>query len=129
MSRPTCAYCGKHYGDRDYVYERTVVEIGKPIPGPRCNLPMISETFMPPLPDKGGPSTQEEAHAFVPMDDLKPAFYMAPYVGRKGRRVQRKFWDGSSYRGRHSPCCSLTCCHKFTRAAYAAGYRITKKGT
>ena len=36
-------------------------------------------------------------------------------------------WDGESYWQSSDPCCSITCARKFARAAYKAGYRMTRQ--
>lgn len=132
MSKPICACCGKPYGYRLVSFETMIVEIGKPIPNSLRNQPPIKEEFFPELPTPGEP---DEPNGYVPMDEN--AYGTWPngrinhlnYIGRKGRRVRRTFWNGESYGSHHDPFCTLRCAGDFARLAYEAGYRIVKGKT
>ena len=124
--RPFCACCGKPYGNRDVRIEKIVVGIDEPIPPATSNLPMIKEEMTPSLGNEAG-------GALVALDH-GPEFYeggrgwgFGKYIGRKGRRIIRTFWDGESYRSGYDPFCTLRCAHDFAQASYRAGYRIEAK--
>ena len=126
QTKPRCAFCGKLYGHRRVTEERIVVEIGQPIPGPKSNHLMVKEDMQPPLPKPGEPDEYRRG-GYVPMDaDPGSRLYSGHYSGRKGRSVVRTFWDGT-YGTPYDPFCTLRCAQDFARAAYRAGYRITKK--
>ena len=127
MTRPVCANCGRPYGERRYVTQTDVVEIGQPIPPAKSNLRLVRMRCFPELPGKGGPATPEKAMGYVPMDrrdSMNMLTRMAvAYTGRRGRRIERSYWDGKSYWSDNDPFCTGRCAAEFAQVAYKAGYR------
>ena len=130
--RPRCAACNKPFGRRAIQIERLVVEIGQPIPPPSSNLPMVFEEYNPPLPTDGGPATPEEATSWRymsadPDDDGKPRMIGLGHLRkehRKGRSVERHYWDGETYRGKYGPFCTQACGVAFAECAHRNGFRV-----
>jgi len=114
MTRPICGHCGKPYGDR--ATESVTVRWESP-----------SKKREHATRDMGGRSL---AYFFVPDGEpLSPPPYRgngivthqsAPYMNpTTGLMVmERRVWDGESYRGGYEPFCTLRCALSYARKAF-----------